>query len=98
MTLEDDRPDVRPRYVHGRLFGALEPFVARAPRGARCELCSGPLDVDHPHLADVEKRALACACRACAILFTGAGAANGRWRTVPNRYRMDPAFSLEPAA
>lgn len=76
------------------LLGALLPFVT-TKRGRRavqgCELCGAVLEPDHPHLADVEKRSLACACRACGLLFTGAGS---RWRKVPDRHLADPAFRL----
>jgi hypothetical protein len=78
---------------------ALQPFVARRSRhgGQRCELCSAVLTADHPHLADVEWRALVCACRACALLFGGTGAAKGKLRAVPDRYRRDPSFALTDA-
>jgi hypothetical protein len=81
------------------LLRALEPFVARQRRGGgqRCELCSALVENEHPHLADVERRVLVCACRACALLFTGPGAAAGRFRTVPDRYRLDPSFALDDA-
>jgi hypothetical protein len=74
---------------------ALEPFV-RAPRprgGARCELCGGPLAAAHAHVADLERRAIHCACGACATLF--ARPAGGRLRTVPSRVLFDPDLSLE---
>ncbi|MDB4995484.1 MAG: hypothetical protein JWM74_2916 [Myxococcaceae bacterium] len=83
------------------LLRALEPFVStRHDRraGERCDLCSAPVGPDHPHLADVERRALACACRACAMLFTRTGdSASGRWRTVPERHLFDPMFAFTDA-
>ncbi|MBX3226614.1 MAG: hypothetical protein KIT84_31855 [Labilithrix sp.] len=87
------------------LFGALQPFVTRrhVSRSAHgCELCGAPLDRDHAHLADVDRRALACACRPCALLFarppspTNDGhPARTRWRAVPERHLRDPSFRLE---
>jgi Family of unknown function (DUF5947) len=76
---------------------ALRPFVA--PRSAhgparRCEICTAPLEADHPHLADVEDRTLACACRRCALLFAQAGVASARWRTVPDRHLFEPRLVL----
>ena len=76
---------------------ALRPFVA--PRSAhgparRCEICTAPLEADHPHLADVEDRTLACACRRCALLFAQAGVASARWRTVPDRHLFEPRLAL----
>jgi hypothetical protein len=83
------------------LLRALEPFVASRAEGRageRCDLCSAPLAPDHPHLADVERRSLACACRACALLFMRAGSSSsGRWRTVPERHLFDPTFGLSDA-
>ena len=76
---------------------ALERFARadHAPRGPRCELCGGSLDAGHPHVADVERRAIQCACRACATLFAQPGA--GRYRTIPTRVLVDPALSLTDA-
>jgi hypothetical protein len=86
------------------LTGALAPFVRRTRDGvrpgARCELCAAPIEADHPHVADLERRALACACRACALLFAGARSARGgvaRWRTVPDRHLHEPGFTLDAA-
>jgi hypothetical protein len=80
------------------LLGALGPFVARdgsRRTGRGCELCGALLDPDHPHLADVERHALACACRSCALLFTTTRSGVGsRWRTVPDRHLRDRSFSL----
>jgi hypothetical protein len=43
-------------------------------------------------VADVEARALACSCAACALLLASPGAGGGRWRAIPRRYLRDPAF------
>ncbi|MGI5447146.1 DUF5947 family protein [Streptomyces sp. CA-243310] len=68
----------------------------RAPRPETCELCGVPVAEDgHRHLVEIEKRALACACTACALLFDRPGAATGRYRAVPNRYLTDPDHPLE---
>ena len=57
----------------------------------RCELCGEGLGGEHPHMVDLEHRSIACACRACALLFTRPG---GRYRTVPDRVRHDPDAPL----
>jgi hypothetical protein len=57
----------------------------------RCELCGERLGSEHPHMVDLEHRSIACACRACALLFTRPG---GRYRTVPDRVRHDPEAPL----
>ncbi len=70
---------------------------ARPPRSAgsapdeRCELCGEKLGPEHPHMVDLRRRSLACACTACALLFTRPG---GRYRTVPDRVRQDPRAPL----
>lgn len=74
---------------------------ARAPRRrseSACELCAGPLADAHDHVADLDARRLACACRACALLFAQPGAARGRYRTVPDRVLVDPRLDLDDDA
>ncbi|MER6954197.1 DUF5947 family protein [Streptomyces sp. NPDC000618] len=73
-------------------------LVERPPRPERCELCAAAVPDDHRHLVDTEKRALACACTACALLMEAPGAAAGRFRAVPNRYLTDPSHRLDDGA
>ncbi|MFF4101980.1 DUF5947 family protein [Streptomyces sp. NPDC001903] len=71
----------------------------RPPRPERCELCAAAVPEDgHRHLVEVEKRALVCACTACALLFDRPGAATGRFRAVPDRYLTDPEHRLGEGA
>jgi len=67
----------------------------RRPAGAaaeeRCELCGERVGHDHAHMVDLQRRSIACACRACALLFTRPG---GRYRTVPDRVCHDPQAPL----
>jgi hypothetical protein len=75
---------------------ALAPFVKRASTRhaeARCELCGASVAEHHAHVVEVTMRTLKCACGGCAILFRDAGAGGGRWRTVPERVLVDPAFT-----
>jgi hypothetical protein len=58
----------------------------------RCELCGAPLPQAHAHLLDVQTEVLTCACRACALLFTGQ--AEARYRPVPDRVRSLPGLVL----
>ncbi len=60
-------------------------------------MCATPVGPSHGHVADLEKSTLTCACRACYLLFTGAGAGDGRYRAVPQRYLRDPARPLTAA-
>jgi uncharacterized protein DUF5947 len=86
--------------VTGTAGGGLRRF-ARPPRPAagaapaeRCELCGEQLGAEHPHMVDLQRRSIACACKACALLFTRPG---GRYRTVPDRVRHDPSAPLTDA-
>lgn len=74
-----------------RRFRAPKPVV-RA--GERCEMCAVPIAEPHSHVADIENRAILCTCRPCYLLFTVRGAAQGKHRAVPQRFRHDPQFSL----
>ena len=65
-----------------------------AAAAERCEMCAEVLTDRHGHLVDTENRSLACACRACYLLFTHEGAAGGRYRAVPERIRHDPGRPL----
>ena len=81
------------RFLAPREAPPVEPAVER------CELCAAQVAPEHPHLVDVAGRALKCACRPCALLFVDrtremAGTA---YRTVPDRYRYDPEFTLADA-
>jgi hypothetical protein len=67
------------------------------PGTERCEMCQTVLDGRHGHLVDLDKRSIACACRACYLLFTHDGAAGGRYRAVPERICHDPARPLAAA-
>lgn len=71
----------------------------REPRTESCELCGVAVAEDgHRHLVETEKRALVCACTACALLFDRPGAATGRYRAVPDRYLHDPGHRLDDGA
>ena len=71
--------------------------VEHEPQAERCELCATALDGRHGHLIDMDKRSIACACRACYLLFTHDGAAGGRYRAVPERIVRDPERPLAAA-
>jgi hypothetical protein len=73
---------------------ARPPRPAREPAGERCELCGEQLGAEHPHMVDLQRRSIACACKACALLFTRPG---GRYSTVPDRVRHDPSAPLTDA-
>jgi Family of unknown function (DUF5947) len=60
-------------------------------------MCGTAVAVSHGHVADLEKSALLCACRACSLLFTHDGAVRGRYRAVPDRYLRDPSRELSAA-
>jgi hypothetical protein len=68
----------------------------------RCDLCAEALDVEHRHLLDLGpeegRRAVLCACRACAVLFDQRAAGGHRYRRVPERCRRLDEFHLDEAA
>jgi Family of unknown function (DUF5947) len=78
----------------------LRRFARPAPRPAgvaaaeRCDLCGEQVGAEHAHMVDLQRRSIACACRACALLFTRPG---GRYATVPDRVRHDPLAPLTEA-
>jgi hypothetical protein len=63
--------------------------------GELCDMCGVPVHDEHPHVVDTDTRRLLCTCRPCALLFTHAGAGRGNFRMVPDRYLVDPSFSLD---
>jgi Family of unknown function (DUF5947) len=80
--------------------GALRRFVGGAARpvpGERCEMCAETIAAEHAHVVNVEARTLLCTCRACYLLFTRQGAAQGRYRAVPDRSLRLSGFRLTEA-
>ncbi len=78
----------------------LKRFLERPskPRaGEQCEMCGEPLADEHGHVVDVNNRSLLCTCKACSLLFTHQGAAQGRYRAVGDRYLYDPGFAVTDA-
>jgi hypothetical protein len=67
------------------------------PDEERCEMCATEIPAEHGHVADLENSTLACACRACYLLFTQPAAGRGRYRSVPDRYLSDPGRTLTAA-
>ena len=60
-------------------------------------MCREVLGERHGHVVDLEKRSLACTCRACYLLFTQSRAMQGRYRSVPDRYLTDSSRPLTAA-
>jgi Family of unknown function (DUF5947) len=77
--------------------GRLDQETGAADDAERCEMCREVLGDRHGHVVDLEKRSLACTCRACYLLFTHTGAAGGRYRSVPERVCYDPGRPLTDA-
>ncbi|MEA2506841.1 MAG: hypothetical protein QOH48_1459 [Actinomycetota bacterium] len=70
----------------------------KRPRpGEVCDMCAEPIPDEHPHVVNIESRNLMCTCRGCYLLFTHEGAAQGKYRMVPERYLIDPSFELTEA-
>jgi len=88
-----------PTVATGAPLEVLKRFLggtAATRPGPQCELCRTAIDDTHAHVVNLQTRALLCACRACYLLFTHAGAADGKCRAVPERYHALPAFELTP--
>ena len=77
-----------------RRFVQEAPARPAAPAVERCEMCAAVLDERHGHVVELDRRSIACTCRACYLLFTQDGAGGGRYRAVPDRYLTDPAHPL----
>lgn len=78
-----------------RPLARLSRAPERVPTDPLCELCTAPIADRHSHVAELGKRAILCACRACAILFARSER-GARFRTVPDRVRTDRRFALSP--
>jgi len=74
----------------------LKRFLNRPRKrvGEQCEMCGEPISDQHSHIVNVESRNLMCTCRACYLLFTHSGAAQGKYLAVPERYLYDPDFTI----
>jgi hypothetical protein len=77
-------------------LGALKRFAQQpaARAGERCEMCAQTIVGEHPHVVDIQAHRLMCTCRACYLLFTQGGAAQGRLRAVPERFRFAPGLRI----
>jgi hypothetical protein len=76
-------------------LAALRRYLRPPPARERCELCSAELADEHAHLVEPDSRRLACACEACAVLFSGNGA--GKYRRVPRDVYFLAEFRLTDA-
>jgi hypothetical protein len=60
-------------------------------------MCAAPITDEHPHVVNLDSRALMCTCRGCYLLFTDE-VANLRYRAVPDRYLSFGDFTLDARA
>ena len=66
----------------GSGFEILRRFAKSRAPVERCDLCGLEIAPSHDHLIDPAERQLACACGACAVLFSGQ--AGTRYKRVPH--------------
>jgi hypothetical protein len=98
MSEEESRPE-----DHGTTAGSVDVLrrvldrQRRTVPGERCDMCATPIAGEHAHVVNVESRNLLCTCRACYLLFTSEGAAQGKFRAVPDRYLYAPSFAFGDA-
>jgi hypothetical protein len=83
-----------PRSGPGNLPGLASGQDPGADLHEECELCAAGIPPGHGHVADRQRSALLCACRACYLLFTSPEAGGGRFRAVPDRYLADPGLPM----
>jgi hypothetical protein len=69
----------------------------RPPEGERCDFCATPVAPEHDHLIELAARRILCTCRPCHIVFEPAGAAQGKYRAIPKRYREIAEFAVDDA-
>ncbi|MFY9663161.1 MAG: DUF5947 family protein [Candidatus Cybelea sp.] len=74
-----------------------EMLKKRPPPGERCDFCSTSVTPEHSHLIELAARRILCACRPCYIVFEPEGAAQGKYRAVPTRYREITGFAIDDA-
>jgi hypothetical protein len=74
-------------------IAALRRFKRRVTPQERCDLCAAPLAPQHQHLIEPTKRQIACACDACAILFSNGGQGM-RYKRVPRRIEKWSDFQM----
>lgn len=84
------------RNPHSAIADVLRQFVRPRPTVAeRCDLCGVELAAEHQHLVEPASHSLACACDACAVLFSNQ--TEGKYRRVPRRVRYLANFHLTDA-
>lgn len=76
---------------------AAEAAVRRQAAPEACDLCGEEVPAEHRHLLNVATRELACACRACSILFHDPAASEGRYRLIPDRRLFLEGFRMTDA-
>ena len=63
--------------------------MAAAP-AERCDICAAAIPDEHRHVVDISTRRVLCACQTCST-------ADGRYRTVPQRYTRLPPDAVSAA-
>jgi hypothetical protein len=85
----------------GTDFTALQRLLRKptlAAPGERCDFCAVPVHPAHSHLIDLKARRIMCGCRPCALTFEPQGAAGGRYKLIPERYKKIDDLSVGDAA
>ncbi|MBE3558814.1 MAG: hypothetical protein IMW89_06250 [Ktedonobacteraceae bacterium] len=67
---------------------------AQRPVAEHCELCGDLLPTEHQHMLALASHSIVCACNACSLLMGRDGAAEGKYRLIPQRYLLLPDFRL----
>jgi hypothetical protein len=80
-----------------RFTTATAPATPRSQTEERCDFCAVPIFPEHAHAVDVRDRRILCTCRPCYLLFTPSGAAQGRYKAIPERYAHLVDFAINSA-
>lgn len=70
--------------------------VRSASTHEHCDMCAAEIEERHHHVVDTQERSLQCLCTHCSLLFSEAGAAQGRYRQVPSRHRRLGPVAVSP--
>jgi hypothetical protein len=81
-------------------FSALQKLLRKPTPvpGERCDFCAVAVGETHAHLIDLKARRIMCGCRPCALTFEPQGAAGGRYKLIPERYRKIEDLSVGDGA
>ena len=70
---------------------------AMASQEESCRFCNAAIDTPHVHVINIVTHTLINVCRSCYLLFSLEGAAQGKYKAVPQRRVYIPALAMTQA-